>query len=146
MKNLLVKDWMTSDVVAVEPNTGMMEAHRVMRSNKIRRVPVVSKGKVVGIVTRSDVREAEPSSATSLNIWEINYLLNKLQVKDVMTKEVLTVDSEESIKTAASIMYELKIGALPVVNKQSELVGIITESDVFRVLIAWFNEEEAGEA
>lgn len=142
MKNLLVRDWMTTEVVTVEPKTGMLEAHRMMRAKKIRRVPVVNKkGKVVGIITRSDVREAEPSSATSLNIWEINYLLHKLQVKNVMTKDVLTVGPEESIKVAASIMYEKKIGALPVVRLDGELVGIITESDVFRVLIAWFNEE-----
>lgn len=141
MKNLLVKDWMTTDVVTVEPETLMLEAHRLMRSKKIRRVPVVSQGKIVGIITRSDVREAEPSQATSLNVWEINYLLNKLKVKDVMTKDVLTVRPDDSIKTAASLMNDVKIGALPVVKNQAELAGIITESDIFRVLIAWFNEE-----
>ncbi len=141
MKNRLVKDWMTTKVVTVEPNSGMLETHRLMREKKIRRVPVVSRGKIVGIVTRSDVREAEPSSATSLNVWEMSYLLHNLKVKDVMTKDVMTVRPDDSIKSAASIMYKHKIGGLPVVNAQSELVGIITESDVFRVLIAWFNEE-----
>jgi CBS domain-containing protein len=141
MKALLVKDWMTTDVVTVGPNTRMLEAHRLMRSKKIRRVPVVRQSKVVGLITRSDVREAEPSHATSLNVWEINYLLNKLEVKDVMTKDVLTIRPDDTIKTAASLMHEVKIGALPVVNNQADLVGIITESDIFRVLIAWFNEE-----
>jgi len=145
MKNLLIRDWMTTEVITVKPKTGMLEAHSIMRSEKIRRVPVVSKGKVVGIITRSDVREAEPSSATSLNVWEMNYLLHKLQVKDIMSREDLTVGPEDSIKTAASIMYKQKIGALPVVNEEAELVGIITESDVFRVLIAWLNEE-SGES
>ncbi len=141
MKNLFVKDWMTTDVIAVEPKTPMLEAHRLMRSKKIRRVPVVNQGKLTGIITRSDVREAEPSDATSLNVWEINYLLNKLMVKDIMSKDVLTIRPDDTIKTAASMMNDVKIGALPVVNNQSELVGIITESDIFRVLIAWFNEE-----
>jgi len=141
MKNLLVKDWMTSDVTTVEPETLMLEAHRLMRSKKIRRLPVVSQNKIVGIITRSDVREAEPSQASSLNVWEINYLLNKLEVNDVMTKDVLTIQPDDTIKTAASLMNDIKIGALPVVNNHAELVGIITESDIFRVLIAWFNEE-----
>ncbi len=141
MKNLLVKDWMITDVVTVEPDTPMLEAHRLMRSKKIRRVPVVKKGKVVGVITRSDVREAEPSQATSLNVWEINYLLNKLKVKDIMSKEVTTIRSDDTIKTAASLMNEGKIGALPVVKNRTELIGIITESDIFRILIAWFNEE-----
>ncbi len=141
MKNLLVKDWMTTDVVTVEPNTPMLEAHRLMRAKKIRRVPVVSQGKIVGIITRSDVREAEPSDATSLNVWEINYLLYKLEVKDIMSKDVLTIRPDDTIKTAASTMNDVKIGALPVVKNHAELVGIITESDIFRILIAWFNEE-----
>jgi len=141
MKNLLVKDWMTSDVTTVEPETLMLEAHRLMRSKKIRRLPVVSQNKIVGIITRSDVREAEPSQASSLNVWEINYLLNKLEVNDVMTKDVLTIQPDDTIKTAASLMNDIKIGALPVVNNHAELVGIITESDILRVLIAWFNEE-----
>ncbi len=141
MKNLLVKDWMTTDVVIVEPKTLMLEAHRLMRSKKIRRVPFVGRGKIVGLITRSDVREAEPSHATSLNTWEIHYLLNKLEVKDVMTKDVLTIGPADTIKAAASTMHDVKIGALPVVNNHAELVGIITESDIFRILIAWFNEE-----
>ncbi|MCP4416617.1 MAG: CBS domain-containing protein [Chloroflexi bacterium] len=141
MKNLFVKDWMEVDVMTVEPKTRMLEAHQLMRSNKIRRVPVIHRGKVVGIITRSDVREAEPSDATSLNVWEINYLLNKLTVKDIMTKDVQTVSPDDTVKTAATLMHQLKIGALPVVNEKAGLVGILTESDIFRVLIAWFNEE-----
>lgn len=141
MKNLLVKDWMATDVVTVEPKTRMLDAHQLMRNNKIRRVPVVHRGKVVGIITRSDVREAEPSDASSLNVWEINYLLNKLTVKDIMTKDVQTIRPGDTVKTAATLMHKLKIGALPVVDEKGKLVGILTESDIFRVLIAWFNEE-----
>ncbi len=145
MKNLLVKNWMITDVVTVESKTRMLDAHQLMRTNNIRRVPVVNNGKVVGIITRSDVREAEPSNATSLNVWEINYLLHKLLVKDIMSKEVMTVHPNDTIKEAAMLMNNLKIGALPVVNEQTELVGILTESDIFRVLIAWF-DEKTGES
>lgn len=141
MKNLLVRDWMVEDVVTVEPKTPMLEAHQLMRSRKIRRVPVVKRGKVVGIVTRSDVREASPSDATTLNVWEMNYLLARLKVKEIMSKDVITIHPQETIKEAATRMYEKKIGALPVVDDKNNLVGILTESDIFRILIAWFNEE-----
>ena len=141
MKHLSVKDWMTKPVVVAEPTTRMLDAHRLMRENNIRRMPVVKDGKVVGIVTRSDVREAQPSDATTLNVWEINYLLAKLEVKDIMTKDVRTIRPDASIKDAATLMYQERIGALPVTEEDGTLVGIITESDIFRILIAWFNEE-----
>jgi acetoin utilization protein AcuB len=119
----------------------MLEAHRTMREKHVRRMPVVRKGKVVGIITRSDIRQAEPSEATSLNVWEINYLLSRLMVKDIMTKDVVTIRADDTIKTAASLMYQNRIGALPVVDEDGRLQGIITESDIFRILISWFNEE-----
>lgn len=108
-------------------------------------MPVVKKGKVVGIMTRSDVRSAQPSSATTLNVWEMNYLLAKLKVKDVMTTDPFTIGPDDTIKRAAELMHQHRIGALPVVEKDGLLVGIITESDIFRILINWFNEEMAAE-
>jgi acetoin utilization protein AcuB len=136
MKHYLVKDWMHSKVITAGPKMGMLEAHRLMRSNKIRRLPIVKKdGKLVGIVTRSDVRQAEPSDATTLNVWEMNYLLAKLQLSDIMTKDPIYVHPEDTIKKAALLMHKNKIGALPVVDASGHLVGIITESDIFRVLI-----------
>ena len=141
MKHLLVKDWMTKVVVTASPDTRMLDAHKLMRENKIRRMPVCKKDKVIGIVTKSDVRQAEPSDATTLNVWEINYLLAKLEVKDIMTHDVTTIKEDDTIKDAATMMYQLRIGALPVLGEDGKLAGIITESDIFRVLIAWFNEE-----
>lgn len=143
MKHLLVQDWMTAETLIVDPKTRMLDAHRLMREKGVRRLPVVKKGKVVGIITRSDVREAQPSDATSLNVWEMNYLLAQLLVRDIMTKDVYTVRPEDTVKTAATILYEKKIGALPVIDKNGKLAGIITESDIFRVLISWFNEDAA---
>ncbi|NCF68062.1 MAG: CBS domain-containing protein [Chloroflexi bacterium] len=142
MKHYLVKDWMQTKVITAGPNMGMLEAHRLMRNNKIRRLPIVSRnGKLVGIVTRSDVRQAEPSEATTLNVWEMNYLLAKLQLGDIMTQEPYHVHPDDSIKTAATLMHSNKIGALPVVDDDNKVVGILTESDVFRVLIEWFDED-----
>ncbi len=143
MKNTLVKDWMVTNVITAGPRTGMLDAHKLMRDHNIRRLPVVKKNnKLVGIVTRSDIRKAEPSEATTLNVWEMNYLLSKLQLKDIMTKEVITAHPEDTLKSVAVKMQENKIGALPVVDNDNRVVGIITESDIFRALIAWFNEEE----
>ncbi len=141
MKHLLVKDWMTKVVVTASPDTRMLDAHKLMRENKIRRMPVCKNDKVIGIVTKSDVRQAQPSEATTLNVWEINYLLAKLEVKDIMTRDVTTIKDDATIKDAATLMYQKRIGALPVVDADDKLVGIITESDIFRILIAWFNEE-----
>ena len=142
MKHYLVKDWMRTKVITAGPKMGMLEAHRLMRSNKIRRLPIVKKdGTLVGIVTRSDVRQAEPSDATTLNVWEMNYLLAKLQLSDIMTRDPIYVHPEDTIKTAALLMHKNKIGALPVVDDDGRLVGIITESDIFRVLIEWFDED-----
>jgi acetoin utilization protein AcuB len=142
MKHYLVRDWMQKKVISAGPNMGMLEAHRLMRNNKIRRLPIVARdGKLVGIVTRSDVRQAEPSEATTLNVWEMNYLLAKLQLSDIMTREPYYVRPEDTIKTAATLMHSNKIGALPVVDEENKVVGILTESDVFRVLIEWFDED-----
>ena len=142
MKRLRVKDWMQADVITGNQRMGLLDAHKMMRDRKIRRLPVLKRNKkLVGMVTRSDIRRAEPSDATSLNVWEMNYLLAKLQLKDIMTTRVITCGPEDTIKTAASLMQQHKIGALPVMDKEDRVVGIITESDIFRILIAWFNEE-----
>lgn len=142
MKQYFVKDWMQAKVITAGPKMGMLEAHKLMRRNKIRRLPVVkSNGQLVGIVTRSDVRQAEPSEATTLNIWEMNYLLAKLQLQDIMTSNPKYVMADDTIKQAAVLMHENKIGALPVVDWENRIVGIITESDIFRVLIEWFDED-----
>lgn len=142
MKNLLVKDWMQKDVITADRRMGMLDAHKLMRDHNIRRLPVVKgKDQLVGIITRSDIRKAEPSGATTLNVWEMNYLLAKLQIHEIMTRDVITCHVDDTIKLVATKMQEKKIGALPVVDGDNRVVGIITESDIFRVLIAWFNEE-----
>ena len=142
MKDLLVRDWMTKKVITVDAHTTLPDAHRLMHNNKIRRLPVLDKGKLAGIVTRSDIREASPSDATTLSVWELHYLLSKLEVRGIMTPDPITIRSNATIKEAAAQMYTHKIGGLPVVDGDGKLVGIITESDIFRILIAWFEEQE----
>jgi len=144
VNDLHVKDWMTRRVITVDPRTSLPDAHKLMRTNNIRRLPVVERGRLVGIVTRSDIREASPSEATTLSIWEMHYQLSKLSVGVIMTKDPYTVTPDTTIKDAAKLMYTYKFGGLPVVNDAGELQGIMTESDIFRILIAWFDEQEGG--
>ena len=135
LEDILIRDWMTEDVITVTPDTPIANAHQIMKKNKIRRLAVVDGDKLTGIVTIGDVREASPSDATSLTIWELNYLWAQLTVENVMSRKVMTVKAEEPVISAARIMLENKISGVPVVDNQETLTGIITESDVFRMLI-----------
>lgn len=142
MKHYLVKDWMQKKGHNGRTQYGYVGSPSSHEKNKIRRLPIVGKDeKLVGIVTRSDVRQAEPSEATTLNVWEMNYLLAKLRLSDIMTPDPLRVYAVDSIKTAATVLNKNKIGALPVVDKEDHVIGILTESDIFRVLIEWFNDD-----
>jgi CBS domain-containing protein len=141
MKRDLIKDWMTRDVQTITPNTTVPEAHRLMTQNNIRRLPVLDGERLVGIVTRGDVRGAEASDATSLSIWELNYLLSRLEISKVMTKKPITVSPESTIREAAQTMLDNKISGLPVVDDKGKIVGIITESDIFRLVVSDWSED-----
>ncbi len=130
-----VKDWMTSPVISIVPNTSLLEADEQMREYGVRRLPVIKNGKLVGIVTRGDVREARASTANSLSIWELQYLVARLKVEQIMTREVFTIREDEDIVTAADIMMTVKVSGLPVLNAKKDVVGMITESDIFRMLV-----------
>ncbi len=142
MKTMLVKDWMTTEVITITPDTTLPDAAALMRENNIRHLPIVDHGVLVGIVSHTDVVEAKPSDATTLDIWELNYLLSRLRVEKIMTRNPLTVRPDSTIRDAAQIMYDHKIGGLPVVDDTHHVVGIITESDIFRILIEWLNENQ----
>jgi len=135
MKQELVSDWMTKEVITIAPETTVKEAHDIMNEKSIRRLPVVSQNKVVGIVTLGDIRGAEPSKATSLSVWEMNHLLANLKVFEIMTRNPATIHEDESIGEAARIMLEKKFSGLPVVDDSKHLLGIITESDIFRLVV-----------
>jgi acetoin utilization protein AcuB len=132
---------MTSEVVTVTPDTTLPDAHRLMSKNEIRRLPVVKKGRLVGIVTRGDVRGAEPSEATSLSIWELNYLLARLKISEIMTPKPISVSPDATISQAAQLMLENKISGIPVVDVDENVVGIITESDIFRLVVSQWRED-----
>ncbi|MDL1901238.1 CBS domain-containing protein [Anaerolineae bacterium CFX9] len=135
LENVKVSDRMTSPVITVSPLTLISHAHQKMKEYGIRRLPVMEGGKLVGIVTLGDIREASPSDATSLSIWELNYLWSQLTVEKVMTRKVWTVKPDNSIVDAAEIMLHRRVSGLPVVDDEMHVVGVITESDIFRLLV-----------
>ncbi len=143
MKKELVNNWMTREVITISPRTTLPEAHRLMDEYNIRRLPVVRDGLLIGIITLGDVREAEPSDATSLSIWEVNYLLSQLSVEKIMTKNPVTISPLATINEAAWAMLEYRISGLPVVDVEGRIVGIITESDIFRLVVQEWDEMEA---
>ena len=134
-ENVKVRDWMTSNVITTRRNTAISSAHQIMRENNIRRLPVVENGQLIGLITIGDVREASPSDATTLSIWELNYLWAQLVVEKVMTENVYTVTPDASVLDVAELMLEHKVSGIPVVDTDNKLVGVITESDIFRMLV-----------
>ncbi len=132
---MLVKEWMSEKVITIEASETLSEAINTLKRNKIRRLPVLDKEKLVGIVSDRDLKEAAPSKATSLDIWEVHYLMSKIKVKDVMTARPLTITADMTIEKAAILMHDKKIGGLPVVDGSGRLIGMLTENDIFKALI-----------
>ncbi len=138
-----IRDMMTRNPITVESDTFVLDAQRIMKENNIRRLPVLEKGKLVGIVTKHDLLEASPSPATSLSIHELNYLLSKMKVKEIMKKNPVTVSPDTPFEEALRIGQEKKIGSFPVVEN-GKLVGIATESDLVRFLTRALGVREEG--
>ena len=132
---MLIQDWMAKDVMTVDENTSLMRATRIMKENSIRRLPVVSHGKLIGIITDRDVKDASPSKTTSLDIHELYYLLSEMKVKDIMTITPLTLHGKETLEKAALIMLNSRISGLPVVDDDDHLIGLLSETDVLRGFI-----------
>lgn len=140
---MLVGDRMVRAVITVPPEMQVIEALSIMKQAKIRRTPVVKDGVLVGIISDKDLLNASPPTTTSLSVWEINYLLSKITVREVMTKNVLTVTENTPIEEAACIMADNKLGGLPVV-RGNQIVGIITETDLFKIFLELMGAREDG--
>ena len=130
-----VKNYMTSDVITVSEDTKVLEALDLMKENNFHRLPVVRNEKMVGLITEEIIQENSPSTATSLSIHEMNYLLTKTTVGDIMHKEVITIEAEDLLEEAAVLMLENEVGALPVVENGNKVIGIITDKDLFTAFI-----------
>jgi len=127
---MLVRDIMTNNVITIPSDTPVLEAERIMGFHKFERLPVVDKGKLVGLVTKDNLLKASPSEATSFSRGELLYLLSKLSVKDIMVKKVVTVTPDTTVEKAAAVAQKNKVGCLPVVEGK-KVVGIVTTNDFF---------------
>lgn len=142
---MLVANWMTKDVITITPDRSMMKCSKVMKDKSISRVPVVDdNGKIMGIVSDRDIKDASPSKATTLDMHELYYLLSEIKIKDIMTKKVVTIRADETVEKAAVLMLENNFGGLPVVDEEGVVVGIITDTDIFKVLVEISGVYEGG--
>ncbi len=141
---MLVQNWMTRDLVSVEADTPFLEARLILRDKNIRHLPVVERGKLVGVVTDRDLKEAAPSGATTLDVYELNYLLLKMKIRELIKKEPITIKPTNSVEKAALLMHDHKIGCLPVVDDAGTLVGMITETDLLGVMVEILGYKEKG--
>jgi len=142
---MFVRDRMSSPAVTIAPDTPFQDALQQMRDHGFRRLPVVDpKGRLVGIVSERDLLHAAPTSATSLSIWEVHYLLWKIEVRELMTREVITTTPDTPIEDAARLMATNKIGGLPVVDGDGRVTGVITETDIFRAFVEMFAGGHVG--
>ncbi len=142
---MFVRDHMTTPAVVVTADMPFQEALKMMQEKRFRRLPVVDKkGKLIGIAAERDLLYASPSPATTLSVWEMSYLLSKIKVRELMTKEVITTTPDTTIENAAHLMVEKGVGGLPVVDGDNKPIGIITETDIFKTLVEMFGGGQPG--
>ena len=132
---MLVREWMTKDPITTTPDTSVQDAWKLMRDRKIRHLPVVDQGKLVGIVTDRDLRLVLPSPATTLEAHELHYLLDKLAVSEAMTADPMTIGPSVPITDAVRFLMRARIGAFPVME-EGRLVGILTRQDALKAFLS----------
>lgn len=140
---MLVGERMSRPVISVSPDAPIQDVLIMFKKEHIRRAPVLKDGKLVGMISQGDLLNASPSPVTSLSVWEMNYLLSKVTVKRVMSKKVITVDSDTPIEEVARIMADNKIGGMPVISS-GKVVGMITETDLFKVFLELMGARDKG--
>ena len=141
---MLVKNWMTRDVITIDEGASMQDAIEKLKENRIRMLPVVGDGALAGVITDRDLKRSSASDATSLDIHELLYLIKRIQVKDIMVKSVTTIPEDYTVEEAAAVMLQHKISGAPVLGAEGQLVGVITQSDLFKVLISLTGMEARG--
>jgi acetoin utilization protein AcuB len=142
---MFIRERMTRNPVLCSPELPVSDAFDLMKREHITRMPVVDKsGRLVGIVSEKDLLRVTPSPATTLSMYEIPYLLSKVKVNDVMTKNVITISEDTPIEYAARIMVDNRIGGLPVVTPENAVVGIITQTDIFKTFLELIGARKPG--
>lgn len=133
---MLVKDWMSKEVITVDVNDSMLSATKLLKQKEIRMLPVMKKGKLVGVVTDRDLKGASASDATTLEVHELLYLISKIKVGEIMTKNPVTVPPDFTVEETAEVLLNKKISGVPVVDYAGKVVGTITQTDLFKVLVS----------
>ena len=133
---MLVKNWMSAPAITIDVHASMQEAINLLREHKISMLPVTDKNRLVGIVTDRDLKKSSPSNATTLDIHELLYLLSTLQIKDIMSSRPITVPPDFTIEETAQVLMANKISGVPVVDDNGSILGIITHTDLFKVIIS----------
>lgn len=141
---MLVKDTMSTNLITIKPTIKIFDAVDLMRQHEIHRLPVVENNRLIGLLTEGTIQEAMPSKATSLSVYEMNYLLNKTTASDVMITDVATISETCLLEDAIYQMRTNNVGVLPVINEQKDLVGIITNNDIFDAFLELTGYYEAG--
>lgn len=132
---MLIKDWMATAILTVDANTSVMRATRTMKENSIRRLPVLSHGKLVGVITDRDLKEASPSSTSDMDIHEMYYLLSEMKVKDVMTDKCISLKHDDTLEKAALVMLKERVSGVMILDESENLVGLLSETDIMRGFI-----------
>jgi acetoin utilization protein AcuB len=141
---MLVSNWMSKDVISVDVNDSMQDAAKLIRKHKINRLPVMENGKLVGIVTDRDLKRASASDVTTLEIHELLFLISEIKIRDIMTKDPITIPIDYTIDEAAQVLLEHKLSGAPVVDHEGQIAGVITQTDIFRVLVLFTGVKRAG--
>jgi acetoin utilization protein AcuB len=141
---MLVKNWMSAPPITIDMNDSMQDAIKLIRENSIKMLPVINKQRLVGVVTDGDLKRASASNATTLEIHELLYLITKIKIKDIMTKDPITVLPDFSVEETAEVLLKNRISGVPVMDVKGLVLGIITQNDLFRVLISLTGVEKKG--
>lgn len=141
---MLVKNWMSKNVITVDANESMNMAIKMMKQYKIKALPVMESGKMIGILTDGDIKRASASEATTLDIYELAYLLDQIKIRDIMTKNVITISALLTIDEVAELLLEKNISSVPVVDEDKKIIGIITKTDILKVLISLTGMQRRG--
>jgi len=132
---MLIRDWMATTILTVDANTSVMRATRTMKENNIRRLPVMSHGKLIGVITDRDLKEASPSTTSDIDIHEMYYLLSEMKVKDVMTDKCICLKQDDTLEKAALVMLKERISGIMILDEEDKLVGLLSETDILRGFI-----------
>ena len=141
---MLVKNWMSKPAITIDADASMHDAIKLLKNHNIKMLPVLEKGRLVGIVTDRDLKRASASDATSLEIHELLYLISKIKIKEIMTKNPIKVPEDYTVEETAEILLKHNISGVPVIDQHHNIVGTITQNDVFRILISLTGAEKRG--